>query len=202
MTPEDFGRWTASGATPPRRRPYARRRSLAAFGIAFLALGAGAFLLELRDTGGVARVSAQSTQMSLTVPEMKRVDGVPVNTAPASDEAALKRGVTRLTGTGLPWQRDPNVYISGHRLGYPGTESFLVFRDLNRLESGDEVRLRDSEGRSYSYRVFDRRVVGPGDTSVTEPVEGRNIVSLQTCTLPDYRERLVVRAELTGSSRA
>jgi sortase A len=34
---------------------------------------------------------------------------------------------------------------------------------------------------------------------VTEPLEGRNIVSLQSCTLPDYSERVIVRAELKRS---
>lgn len=200
MSPEDFGRWTSSGATT-WHRPARRRALVVACGVAFLALGAGFLGLELRSSGD-AGSPAQSTQMSLTVPEMQRVDDVPVGTASAGDEAALRRGAVRLAGTGLPWQREPNVYISGHRLGYPGTESFLVFRDLSRLESGDEVRLQDDEGRRYSYRVFDRQVVGPGQTAVTESVEGRNIVSLQTCTLPNYRDRLVVRAELTGSSRA
>jgi sortase A len=56
--------------------------------------------------------------------------------------------------------------------------------------------------RDYIYQVFDRRVVGPGNLSVTEPVEGRNVVSLQTCTLPDYHQRLVVRAELVDTRRA
>jgi len=31
--------------------------------------------------------------------------------------------------------------------------------------------------------------------SVTRPIQGRNIVSLQTCTLPDYSRRLIVQAE-------
>jgi sortase A len=38
--------------------------------------------------------------------------------------------------------------------------------------------------------------VNPNETSVTKPVDGKNIVSLQACTLPDYSRRLVVRAEL------
>ena len=41
-------------------------------------------------------------------------------------------------------------------------------------------------------------VVGPEDVSVKEPIEGKNIVTLQTCTLPDYKQRLIVQAELTS----
>ena len=43
--------------------------------------------------------------------------------------------------------------------------------------------------------VFDREVVGPNDTSVKKPIEGKSILTLQTCTLPDYKDRLIVRAQ-------
>lgn len=198
---EEFGDWTRGGA---RYRKFPRRRGglLVAGGLALLLFGAGFLLVELLGPASGETNPSGPAALRLTVPEMKRVEGVPVFTAPAEDEAALRRGPVRLAGTGMPSQRGANVYISGHRLGYPGTDSFLLFRDLNRLEAGDRVFLRDSEGRRYSYRVFDRRVVGPGALAITEPVEGRNIVSLQTCTLPDYRQRLVVRAELVQTSRA
>lgn len=202
MNTDDFGRWTRTGARQSRRPRFRRRGFLVACGLALLAFGFGFLLLELRAPALGQDSSLRDTALRLTVPEMKRVDGIPVATAPSGEESALRRSAVRLAGTGLPWQREPNVYISGHRLGYPGTGSFLVFRDLNRLDAGDKVILRDGEGRRYSYRVFDRKVVGPGQLSVTEPVEGRNIVSLQTCTLPDYRQRLVVRAELVETSRA
>ena len=198
MRTQDFGGWTTVHG---RRRPAVRRLALVACGLAFLVFGFGALLLELRGPEA-ARGPAADTSLRLTVPEMRRVDGVPVSTGSSGDEAALRGGAMRLAGSGLPWQREANVYISGHRLGYPGTGSFLVFRDLNRLGSGDEVQLRDDKGRIYRYRIFDKKVVKPGQTSVTEPVEGRNIVTLQTCTLPDYRQRLIVRAELTDSYAA
>jgi len=31
---------------------------------------------------------------------------------------------------------------------------------------------------------------------VLRPIKGKNIVSLQTCTLPDYTQRVVYQAEL------
>jgi hypothetical protein len=89
------------------------------------------------------------------------------------------------------------VYIAGHRLGYLGTDSYLVFWDLDKLEDGDEVFLTDSEGTRYTYEVYENFVADPYDWSVTEPVSGKNIVTLQTCTLPDYSERIIVHAELT-----
>jgi len=80
-------------------------------------------------------------------------------------------------------------------MGYPGTESFLTFYDLNKLEDGDEIRLRDANGRRYVYRVFKEFVVGPAEVQVTAPVAGKNVLTLQTCTLPYYTERLIVQAE-------
>jgi sortase A len=37
---------------------------------------------------------------------------------------------------------------------------------------------------------------------VLAPVDGKNIVTLQTCTLPDYTNRLLVRGELQGISES
>jgi len=140
----------------------------------------------------------ESKELRLTVPGMERVDGVPVYDAPESGyDKALHDGVVHVRGTGFPWQRVANVYIGGHRVGYPGTKSNLVFWDLNGLHKGDEIFLTDSDGTRYTYRVFEKRIMSPDEMgSIMRPVEGRNIVSLQTCTLPDYSHRLIVRGEL------
>ena len=132
----------------------------------------------------------------VTVPKMNRVQSAPVPSTTGDDEESLKEfaGI-HLRGTGFPWQEEANVYIAGHRLGYPNTSSFLAFWDLNKVKKGDEIHLTDSMGRSYTYRVFKELVVNPSDNFITEPVKGKNIVTLQTCTLPDYSQRLIVQAE-------
>jgi sortase A len=66
------------------------------------------------------------------------------------------------------------------------------------LENGDEVILTDANGTRYTYQVFKKVVVAPTDYHVTQPVAGKSVVTLQTCTLPDYSERLIVQAELTS----
>jgi len=38
-------------------------------------------------------------------------------------------------------------------------------------------------------------VVGPQQVEVMNAAAGKSIVSLQTCTLPDFSERLVVQGE-------
>jgi sortase A len=136
--------------------------------------------------------------MTLTVPAMNRVQEVPVYDGYAGNKEALHDGTLHLKGTGFPWQRGANVYVAGHRLGFPGTKSYLVFWDLNRLENGDEVILTDANGKRYTYEVFKKMIVNPEAFYVTRPVAGKSVVTLQTCTLPDYKQRLIVRAELAG----
>ena len=141
----------------------------------------------------------ESTRLELTVPALDRVDGVPVYDAPESGyEKALHDGVVHVRGTGFPWQEVANVYIAGHRVGYPGTKSNLVFWDLDKLEKGDEIFLTDADGTSYTYEVFEKRVISPHTVSIMRPTKGKNIISLQTCTLPDYSHRLIVQGELKG----
>ncbi len=158
----------------------------------------------IRDPFASAAVFAQkppsNSTMTLTVPEMRRVDGVPVYTGAADDKGALHDGTLHLKGTGFPWQTGANVYIAGHRMGFPGTRSYLVFWDLNTLENGDKVILTDANGTRYTYNVFKSTIINPDESYVTRPVPGRSVITLQTCTLPDYAQRLIVQAELTSVS--
>ena len=143
----------------------------------------------------------ESKRLELTVPALDRVDGVPVYDAPESGyEKALHDGVVHVRGTGFPWQDVANVYIAGHRVGYPGTKSNLVFWDLDKLEKGDEIFLTEADGTRYTYEVFEKRVISPHTVSIMRPTKGKNIISLQTCTLPDYSHRLIVQGELKGKN--
>lgn len=147
--------------------------------------------------GGEMLEPASSETLKLTVPKMERIKGVEIPTGVGTDEAMLRENhAIRLEGTGLPWQEEANVYIAGHRLGYSGTKSYLAFYDIDKLKSGDEVIVTDADGREYTYEVFKNFVVEPTDLYVLEPIEGKNIVSLQACTLPDYSNRVIVQAEL------
>ncbi len=149
------------------------------------------------DEEEAASAAPEETTLKLTIPEMERVSDVTVLDAPFDDESALEDGAQHVQDTGFPWEDEANVFIAGHRLGYLGTDSYLVFWDLDKLEDGDEVFLTDSEGTRYTYEVYENFVTDPYDWSVAEPVPGKNIVTLQTCTLPDYSERIIVHAELT-----
>lgn len=95
---------------------------------------------------------------------------------------ALDTGAIKIPSTGFPWQGGANTYIAGHRIGWPGTETYYQFYNLPTMQSGDEVYLTDANGSVYTYQVSDIFAVSPSDTWVTEPIAGRNMISLQTCT--------------------
>lgn len=186
-----------------RRAPVTLLSALAVLvglGLVLYSVLGGSRAVAVGDVSGGAVVPPRDASMTLTVPEMLRVDNVPVYTAPASDEATLDKGALHVEGTGWPWEPEANVYIAGHRLGLRGTGSLLLFYDLDRLQKGNSIILTDSGGTRYTYRVFRKFVVDPSDYHVTEPIPGKNIVSLQTCTLPDYSQRLIVQGELVGVS--
>ena len=135
--------------------------------------------------------------LKLTIPEMKQIEDDTIPTGKGTNEALFHdHAAVHLRDTGFPWQRTANVYIAGHRIGFPGTDSNLAFYDLEDLKDGDKVYLEDAKGREYTYEVFGKLVVGPADLSVLQPIKGKNIVSLQTCTLPDYTNRVIYRAVL------
>jgi sortase A len=133
--------------------------------------------------------------MGLTVPALELYD-VPVFNSDAP--MALAEGVGHVPETALPWSPTPqrNVYIAGHRMGYRGTWSRMVFYNLDKLNIGDEVLLKDRSGQLYRYRVSEVFTTDPGESWVMGQVRGRDMVTLQTCTpIPTFQKRLIVRAD-------
>jgi sortase A len=145
-----------------------------------------------RDPGG-----PEDKTLYLTIPRLG-LDEVPVYNSTSEED--LTASTVHVPATGFPWQEGANVYIAGHRYGYPDTGSFQIFYDLDELAVGDEISLTDAAGGQYVYQVIEQKVVPPDSVRVMNPAEGRALVTLQTCTLPDYAERLVVQGELIDSS--
>jgi sortase A len=145
----------------------------------------------------------------LTVPRLGMYDNTVRND---SSEEALDQGAVKLPYTGFPWQEeDTNTYIACHRLGWPGTQSYNQCLNLPAMQEGDQIFLKDTNGMVYRYRVVETLIVEPSDTWVTEPVAGKDMISLQTCieapddlyTLgPNWSDRFVVRAERTDEEQA
>lgn len=141
-----------------------------------------------QDPGG-----PEDKTLSLTVPKLGIED---LEIHDSVEEEKLHDSAVHVPATGFPWQEGANTFIAGHRIGYPDTDSFRVFYDLPKLEDGDEIIVEDANGGEYVYQVTKQEVVGPQNVEVMNPVEGENVLSLQTCTLPDYEDRIVVQAEM------
>lgn len=135
--------------------------------------------------------------MTLSVPKLSLKD---VALPTGSTQAELDReGVLRLRGSGLPWQEGSNTFIAGHALGFTRTRVPYAFYEIPKMMPGDEIIIKDADGRRYVFRVYDRLTVEPDDFWVTYPVEGKTVVSLQTCTpIPTFKYRLIVRGELVS----
>ena len=97
----------------------------------------------------------------------------------------------------MPWSGTPqrNVYLAGHRLGFPGTASHLIFYRLDELGRGDEILLKDRDGKRYRYRVTEVFETDPEDSWVMGQIRDRDMLTLQTCTGPNWSKRLIVRAD-------
>jgi sortase A len=139
-------------------------------------------------------VPEPGAQLSLTVEALGLYD-VPVETSDGLE--ALDSSLMHVPETSFPW--DPgaqrNVYIAGHYLGWPGTASRLIFYNLDALRNGDEVILKDSEGRAYRYRVSESFTAMPDESWVMGQELNRDMVTLQTCIPPTFEERFIVRAD-------
>ncbi len=154
-----------------------------------------------RETGRAAMVPRDPT-LYLTIPRLGLYGHTVRN---IGSQAALDLGAIKLPSTAFPWQGgDANTFIVCHRLGFPSTESFNQCLNLPSMQRGDGIFLQDANGGVYKYRVTEILVAAPQDRRVTEPVKGRDMLSLMTCienpgdlyTLgPNWQGRLIVRAD-------
>lgn len=151
----------------------------------------------------------QDKTLKVNVPKMQNVNNATVPNVPYTQQAidsgvaeqALKNNAAiHVDSTGYPWEEEANVYLAGHALGYQNTPSWRAFRDIGNLKKGDKIFVEDANGKQYTYEVFRESFnVAPTQVEVIQPKEGRNILSLQSCTLPDYQNRVIVQAELVNA---
>ncbi len=136
--------------------------------------------------------------MRLSIPKLGLED-VPVPTGDSQVELD-REGIIRFEESGVPWEEGSNTVIVGHALGFLWTRTPYVFYELDQLQSGDEILVKDQADKEYTFRVYDRLTVRPEDFWVTYPVPGKTVISLQTCTpIPTFENRLIVRGELVES---
>lgn len=136
----------------------------------------------------------RDTSLLLSIPRLG-IENVTVGNSP--EQSYLDReGIMHLSGTGFPYERGSNTYIVGHAADYDASRVPNVFSNLKGLKQGDTITLRDTLGRTYEYRAYQYFIVNPTDVWITEPVPGKEIISLQTCyRAPSFAKRLIIRAE-------
>ena len=131
---------------------------------------------------------------NITAPIIVNVDG---NNKEAYDKS-LESGVAQLNGTALPGKAG-NTFIFGHSSFYtwkPG-EYKKIFKDLNNLETGDEIIINSNVSR-YIYRVSDKQIVMPDRVDVVDQNYSEKKLTLMTCwPIGSSEKRLVVIAMLT-----
>ena len=82
-----------------------------------------------------------------------------------------------------------NLCIIGHN--YLNSK---FFSKVPKLETGDIIEITDLSGKTVTYKVYNKYIVTPEDTSVLyQNVEGKREITLITCT-DNGKERVVIKA--------
>jgi len=104
----------------------------------------------------------------------------------------MAKGAVHLTQTSLPvGGMNTNAVIAAHR----GMNTAAMFRDIELLETGDEVYINNFR-ETLTYRVVETAIIAPTDIDKILIQEGRDMVTLITCHPYRYNyQRYVVYCE-------
>lgn len=109
--------------------------------------------------------------------EIPKID-VKIPVFHTTSEDVLQRAAGHLEGSSLPiGGKGTHAVISAHR----GLPSAALFTDLDQLEEGDYFFLSVLDDR-LCYMVDQISVVEPSDTSALAAEDGKDLVTLMTCT--------------------
>ena len=110
------------------------------------------------------------------------------------DTDVLEKGIGHMPDTSLPvGGKSTHCVLSGHT-GLPAAK---ILTDLDQMEEGDLFYLHVL-GKTLAYKVDQIKVVLPEDTDDIQIVEGKDYVTLLTCTPYGINShRLLVRGERT-----
>lgn len=109
-----------------------------------------------------------------------------------TSEQVLRRGAGHLQSSAFPiGENNRRAVISAHS----GFGASKMFSDLTEIEKGDVFYIHVLDQR-LMYRVCEIQVIWPEDTDQLAPEQGRDLVSLLTCTPYGINtQRLVVTGE-------
>ena len=151
---------------------------------------------------GASALSTTTPSVQQKAPSVQNVPrlviskiGVDIPIVEGKNEKVLLRGAWR-----SPWSSTPdkgsNTVLFGHRYLHkpPNPETFF---NLDKVAVGDTFTISWT-GKTYTYRVYETKVVPPTDISVLAGTN-KSIVTLITCTpLYTTKNRLIIKAELVS----
>ncbi|MFK4788729.1 class C sortase [Microbacterium sp. ZW T5_56] len=143
---------------------------------------------EVQDTYWEQLTTFSGTMSRLQIPKID----VDLPIYHGTSDAVLLEGAGHLQGTSLPVGGvSTHSVLTGHR----GLAGAKMFTDLDQLAEGDTFTLT-TFGRVMTYQVTQTQVVDPDDTASLRQQEGKDLVTLITCTpLGINTQRILVTAE-------
>ena len=140
-----------------------------------------------------------NSYFSVVIPKIEAASNVIAN-VDINDKGvymdALSSGVAHAKGTYFPGQ-DKNIFLFAHSVDSPLNIARYnaVFYLLRKLEVGDEIVVYFAD-KKYQYRVTDKVITEPEDTSYLTDIAAEEKLLLMTCDPPGTTwRRLIVIAE-------
>lgn len=120
--------------------------------------------------------------------------GIDIPVYHGTSDEVLEKGIGHLEGTSLPvGGKSSHAVLTGHT----GINKAKMFTDLTELKKGDQFYIHVL-GKILAYEVDEINVVLPEDTKKLSIVEGKDYVTLVTCTpYGENTHRLLVRGKRT-----
>ena len=136
-------------------------------------------LLRADDYGLMARIKIPSIGVDLPIYH-------------GTSDSVLAEGIGHLEGTALPvGGKGTHAVLAGHR----GLATSTLFTNLNEVKVGDSFSIIVF-GETLTYRVISTKVVDPDETKSLDPVPGKDLVTLVTCTpIGINSQRILVTGE-------
>jgi len=147
-------------------------------------------------------LSPNDNEMELIIPKIAVRTKVLTNIDPNKEEeynSVLTNKAAHAAGSSFPGQKGL-IYLFGHSTNSIFNLNFFnpVFYSVKNLEKGDELSLL-YQGKIYSYRIDDKKVVEADDLSNLQSDPNKEILILQTCWPPgtSWKRLLLIASPIT-----
>ncbi len=139
-----------------------------------LPTGNGTTTNSVLDYNGLLRADPSGVMARIQIPTI----GLDLPVYHGTTDETLLQGIGHLQGTSLPvGGPGTHAVLTGHR----GLATAVMFTNLNLVQAGDTFSIAVLD-EVLTYKVTSSIVVDPEDTEALRPVEGKDLVTLVTCT--------------------